>query len=307
MSTSCQAAAKPKRLQTLFLSALVGTALVLSTSTSQAGDPAAAEALFQAGRALMEKKNYAEACPKLEASYSLDPAIGTKLNLAECFEKQGKLATAWVSWGEARDQAKKEGDKAREDLASKRQKDLDPRVPRLTINVKGPIDGLAIYRDDVALLPATLGVPLPVDPGKHAVTLRRGTTILKEESVESKEKAKDEVNLDATDIPPAPIAPIPTTEGDKTHSPDAKPIMVRKSKGMMAGGIVLASLGAPVFLVGAIIIPAYPGGGIITALVGAGMTGGGIAMAVSGGKKIPKKPETSLFISPTSITLQGTF
>lgn len=307
MSTSCLAAASSKNLRSFLVPALLGAALVLSAPVAHAGDPAAAEALFQAGRGLMDKKNYDEACPKFEASYNLDPAVGTKLNLAECLEKQGKLAKAWVSWGEGRDQAKKEGDKAREDLASRRQKELDPRVPRLTVTVKGSTDGLSVYRDDVALLPATLGVALPVDPGKHIVTLRRGAAVLKEASVESKEKAKDEVELDATDLPPAPITPVPTVE-DSKNAP-TKPVMVRKSKGLMVGGIVLASVGAPVFLVGAVVAlaPGFGGPGLITALVGAGMTTGGIIMAVSGGKKVPKKVETSVFISPTAVMLRGTF
>ena len=82
---------------------------------------------------MMDQKKYAEACPKFEASYKADPATGTKLNLAECHEKEGKLARAWAEWGEARDQAKRENDTKRVDLAMRRQKELDPRVPKLTI------------------------------------------------------------------------------------------------------------------------------------------------------------------------------
>ncbi len=308
MSILCLGAAEPMRHKYLkaFAPMLIGAAVLASSSVSRAGDPAAAEALFQTGKSLMDKKKYDEACPKLEASYNLDPAVGTKLNLADCLEKQGKLAQAWVSWGDARDQAKKENDQPRADLAARRQKELDPRVPRLSVTVKGSTDGLVVFRDEVALVPASFGVPLPVDPGKHVVTLRRGETILKTEDVESKEKAKDEVELDATDVPPAPIAPVPTADAkDSKH----KTVMVRRSKGMIVGGSFVVAGGSLLFLGGlaTLAVSNATGAGAIITLLGAGGTAGGIAMIVSGSKKVPKQTDTSVFIGPTSVMVQGTF
>ena len=296
----------------LFLSAAL-VATLAASSPALASDPAAAEALFQAGKGLMDKKNYAEACPKFEASYKLDPAIGTLLNLADCHEKQGLLARAWVDWGEARDKAKREGDKPRADLASRRQTSLEPRVPKITVNVTGPVEGFDVYRDNTKLDPAMLGVALPVDPGPHTITIRRGAEVLEESRVESKERAKDEVTLDATDLPPpAPrqtaqsgaLAPVKTGEVQ----------MVRRSKGMMAGGIVMASFGGLITLTGLVLVTSddwnAEGFAWGTTLVGAGLLGGGVALAVIGAKKVPKKPEkarTELFIGPSSVMVRGQF
>src|SRR5262249_26584812 len=58
-------------------------------------DPAAAEALFREGRAAAQKGDWETACPKLRESQRLDPAAGTLLNLADCEEHRGKVATAW--------------------------------------------------------------------------------------------------------------------------------------------------------------------------------------------------------------------
>lgn len=313
MMTSCLAASDSMRRHALPLltSALFGAAISLAPQVAHADD-ATAEALFQAGKSLMDQKKYSEACPKFEASYKLDPAIGTKLNLADCHEKDGKLAQAWADWGEARDQAKRENDKARTDLAIRRQKELDPKVPKLTVNVTGPTAGLAVYRDELELDSAMLGVPLPVDPGTHVVTLRRGKSVLRDKKVDVAEKSTGEVTIDATGIPAA------TPEGNNGASGDTKPkaevVMVRRSKGMMAGGIVLASFGGittiaslPTFAV------AGGGAGTVVLLLGAGMTTGGIVLAVKGAKKVPKHtaalevPPPSVFVGPGSIMVRGQF
>ena len=59
-----------------------------------ASDKAAAEALFDQGVRLMKQNNFAEACPKLEESDRIDPAVGTLLYLGECYERVGKTASA---------------------------------------------------------------------------------------------------------------------------------------------------------------------------------------------------------------------
>jgi hypothetical protein len=284
----------------------------LALSQPALADAATAEALFKAGKGLMDQKNYAEACPKFAASHKLDPAIGTLLNLADCHEKQGLLARAWVDWGEARDMAKREGDNKRADLAARRQATLDPRVPKITVKIVGKVEGYDVYRDETKLEPAMLGVALPVDPGPHKVTIRRGAEVLKESQVESKEKAEDEVTLDATGLP----APGPRQTAEQSGvivAPKGdKPEMVRRNRGMFAGGIVMASVGGLTTLGGAVFVAAAPREGAAwgTLVVGAGLLGGGIALAVVGGKKVPKKPEkarTELFLGPASVMVKGQF
>jgi hypothetical protein len=59
-------------------------------------DDAAAEALFLDGRRLMDLGKIDEACAKFDASEKPSPALGTLMNLADCEEKRGRIATAWA-------------------------------------------------------------------------------------------------------------------------------------------------------------------------------------------------------------------
>jgi hypothetical protein len=133
---------------------------------------AAAEALFVEGRRLVNEGHYAEACPKFEASQKLDPGLGTMLNLADCYERIGKTASAWAQYREAIPLARAAGASEREDMAVAHSKALESRLSTLTIRAMSGSEGgaaLDIRRDGVSVDPAELSTPIPVDPGTHEV------------------------------------------------------------------------------------------------------------------------------------------
>jgi hypothetical protein len=149
---------------------LLGAALFAGSLSASAQDVAAAEALFTEGRALMEKGDYAAACPKLAESQRLDPSSGTALNLARCHEKQGKTATAWAEYKVAVRLARQQGKLERAKEAGDLADELEKKLSHLTITVTSPVAGLEVRRDDVRLEQGSLGSSLPIDPGKHVVT-----------------------------------------------------------------------------------------------------------------------------------------
>src|SRR5690242_9793251 len=87
--------------------------VLLSASVARADDKATADRLFDEGRAAMAAKDYASACPKLEESQRLDPALGTLLNIGLCYEGQGRVASALAVWREAEEQARGAGETKR--------------------------------------------------------------------------------------------------------------------------------------------------------------------------------------------------
>ena len=115
-------------------------------------------------------EQYGLACDKLETSEQLDPAVGTLLDLAECYEKLGRTASAWATFRETSARARKAGvaERERERIARERAQSLESRLSYLTIIAwKG--QEVTIQRDGVALDPAVLGTALAVDPGVHEI------------------------------------------------------------------------------------------------------------------------------------------
>jgi hypothetical protein len=153
------------------ITAVIVVAAFARAAHAQASDSvAAAEQLFEQARQMFDQGDYVGACPRFEASLKLDPALGTLLNLATCYEKQGKLASAWGHYREVIALATKAGDTTRIDIAKEHAAALEPRLPKLTIHPPKPaIAGLVVTRDESPIEDAALGVAFYVDPGEHVI------------------------------------------------------------------------------------------------------------------------------------------
>jgi hypothetical protein len=155
-----------------FLCATALVSLSLGSTVAHAGDAATAEALFREGRTLMEAGNYAAACPKLEESYSQDPATGTLLALGICEERAGRTASAWATYGEAAARAKHDGRSDREQAARDHMTQLEPKLSHLTIQVDpsaASLAGFSVKRDGREVGAGAWGTSVPIDPGEHVV------------------------------------------------------------------------------------------------------------------------------------------
>jgi hypothetical protein len=160
----------------LFARAAV-TALGLVTSICGAAraaspeDQAAAQALFDDAKELVKGGKAAEACPKFEESQRLDPGLGTQLNLADCYERVGRTASAWTIYVEVAPAARREGQDARAEHAVARAAALKPLLAKLTIVVppERRVAGMNVTRDTTLVREAQWSVAIPVDPGQHTI------------------------------------------------------------------------------------------------------------------------------------------
>jgi hypothetical protein len=158
------------RLQTAIL-LLAATLAPSAARADDAASQAAAQELFDAGRKLMDKGDYAAACPKLAASAKLDAGAGTLLNLAACYEKAGQTASAWVTYKDAAAAATSSGRKDWATKAGQKATALEGKLSRLRIELAGPApEGLRVSRDDATVNAAELGLGIPVDPGARRVS-----------------------------------------------------------------------------------------------------------------------------------------
>lgn len=208
----------------------------------------------------MSERNYPAACAKLAASLDLEPGIGTRLYLAECFERNGQLASAWEQFRAAAGAAARVGD-AREKVALTRAATLEPRLSRLAIVVEArcrglaAVDawcrGLAVERDGI---PVDLAAgELPIDPGKHVVTARApGRKTWREVVDATHDGARVEVvvpELESEEAPPNAvrsgverIRPAPQSS-TPSRSPET-----RKVVGVVLLGVGALALGAGSYL-----------------------------------------------------------
>jgi tetratricopeptide (TPR) repeat protein len=163
-------------VRTLYGGAAAGALLLASgfaraEDAKGAKDADSARILFREGRALVSDGKYSEACEKFEQSLKLDAGIGTKFNLADCYEHLGRTATAHALFLDVAAIARQAGQADREQAAEGRAKSLEPQLHQLTINVKGDQSGLTIQRDGVEVLPSKWGVPQAVDPGTYNIAV----------------------------------------------------------------------------------------------------------------------------------------
>jgi hypothetical protein len=140
-------------------------------SPAAANDDATAEALFLQARAAMSQGDNAKACPMLEESYRLLPGAGTRFNLADCWEKLGKTASAWAAFRDVAAASKLAGQTDRESAARARVSALEPKLCRASIHVAPQAD-VTLTRDGKLVGSGQWGADLPIDPGPHTVKAR---------------------------------------------------------------------------------------------------------------------------------------
>lgn len=158
----------------LGLLALCWSAMVQAQPSSEA------DRLFREARTLLANEKYAEACVLLQDSQRLEPALGTLLNLADCLEKTGKRASAFIAFNQASAWATRNNEAKRAEVALHRAQVLKPQLAFVAVELAAfTPQAVAVLRQQEAppevvvvrwtLVGATESIP--VDAGKYSLTV----------------------------------------------------------------------------------------------------------------------------------------
>ncbi len=233
--------------RTAALAVLSALTFALTSGDAHAGptaaDKKAADALFEEGRVHVEAGEYALGCPKLLASFKLDPTVGTLLNLADCHQRAGQTATAYEKFQEALALAKKLNRADREKTARERLEALEPKLTQLSVVLKDTGE-LTLTRDGSPFTREDAKAPFRVDPGPHTLFVSAPGKKAFSVTVEATEPGKTytvEIPVLAAEgeEPKAAVAkPKPSDQ-----APEPAPSSARRTTGLVVGGIGLVVAG----------------------------------------------------------------
>lgn len=197
-------------------------------------DAAAAQALFEEGRSLMQQKRFDQACAKFAESQRLGPASGTLLNLGECHAKANRMASAWAAFNQTIALARSANQTDREQYAKERIAEIEGSLVKLAIKVEGAdTKGLVVKRDNVELGQAAWGTPVPVDAGPHVI----------EASAPGKKAFRTTVEIGTEKLREIVIPPLasgePSPAGPGTDDPG---FFTQKRIGLAVGGLGIVSV-----------------------------------------------------------------
>lgn len=127
----------------------------------------------------MEKGDFDAACPALQQSLDLDPALGTTFTLAECERLRGRSASALAHYEQflaetgRLDARQKRKYAPRVTVANKQRDAMAAIAPRLTLKLTDVATPDVVIRvDDRPLAANEIGIALRFDPGLHTIVVK---------------------------------------------------------------------------------------------------------------------------------------
>ncbi len=264
---------------------------------------AKAQEFYEIAIAAMDAKDYEQACKKLEQVTQLVPSgRGGHEMLAECYEKIGRLGSAWEQYTLAQSLAQAAGDQKLADEMAAKAAAIEPKAAKLNIVVPNELRslaGLTISRDGIVQEKPLWNTALPVDTGKHLVEARAAGR--------QSWKREIEISADGTvtsvDVPPmAPqiIDVIPTMQSQSTPEPVTRQVVIASSWQRPVGWTAVG-IGASSFIASGILATLAVGrqaasnaeghcrdnqcdaAGLVLRAQGLGLANGATATAIMGG------------------------
>jgi hypothetical protein len=149
-------------------SAVLAVVLVTTSGSALADQRSRADDAFRRGREAFKAERFAEACEAFEESQALDPQLGTQFNLAQCFEKIGKLASALAIYKEL---VAVDTNAIRIRMTNDAVGALASRVPKIRVVIEKRPPDLVVSLQDArgSARPIDIDQPVLVDVGDYKV------------------------------------------------------------------------------------------------------------------------------------------
>lgn len=137
------------------------------THTAASDAPAEdARIVFRQAQLLLEGGQIELACETFERSLHLQSGVGTKFNLADCWQRLGRTASAHALFSDVVASTKEAGQSDRAALAQTRVDALTAVLSRVDLQLESQED-LTVSVDGEALPSSSLKAPIALNPGKH--------------------------------------------------------------------------------------------------------------------------------------------
>jgi hypothetical protein len=231
---------------------------------AQAGDAdasraASARSLFEEGVGLADQSQWANAADRFRRALALRNSPVIAYNLASALQELGQLveASEMLRKIEANPETEAELRKSAQTTFAQ----IEPRIARMKLHVEGGQPGDVIALDDRPLLDAQLDVAVPIDPGSHVVTAKRGQQTLTTQRLAVAEGASVEQTLRLTRAPApqevAAAAPLPAPRAAPAApaaAPAARPVEAEPERGTALTSRWPFWVGIGAVVVGAVVV-----------------------------------------------------
>lgn len=155
----------------LALLVAVSPTIALAAPEPTPSEISVARRLFEEGKAAEDAGRFRDAAERFRKAIAIKDTPGMRFHLARCEEEQGALVEALVEYDRARellDSGIKAPDVER--LLPEARQRVQNKVASVTLRLPEGVNDASVELDGKALSTSVLGVPIPVNPGKHRLT-----------------------------------------------------------------------------------------------------------------------------------------
>lgn len=197
-----------------FARAVLAALLVAAPLAAQTPqERATARLLAEEGAKHLEAKNPKAALDAFRRAHQLVPAPTLLLAMGRAHVELGELVEGHERFLEAMRSPVGPKDppawKRAVEEADKERAAVFPRIPVLVVKLDPPGGTAKVTLDGTALAPASLGAPIPVNPGKHVVAVEGGASL--ERTLAERERGEVTLKISPAAAPPASTAPTATS------------------------------------------------------------------------------------------------